>query len=263
MGVDVFDRIWNKVYDTDNVNQMETFEADLKKGIKKLQRYRDQTKTWIQSSEIKDEKKARKLIEREMERFKICEKETKTKAFSKEGLWVSNLKLTQKRKQTEHEEFCGSVSISSSEVCQHIIRVLLKRRQSYRRAIMRHLQKHLPQRMVQAFTQHHQHPLGDDVQARMFPSEMFQMHQRLQKVQQSQSNPLGIPSLSGGNEKQFSSQKQNPLLQKSSAISPHGSLGIQAPGFNVMSSASLQQQSNAMTQQLGQQPYVAGKETTV
>lgn len=29
---------------------------------------------------------ARKLIEKEMERFKICEKETKTKAFSKEGL---------------------------------------------------------------------------------------------------------------------------------------------------------------------------------
>ncbi|MFS7899603.1 putative CCR4-Not complex component, Not domain, pectin lyase [Helianthus anomalus] len=29
---------------------------------------------------------ARKLIEHEMERFKICEKETKTKAFSKEGL---------------------------------------------------------------------------------------------------------------------------------------------------------------------------------
>lgn len=29
---------------------------------------------------------SRKLIEREMERFKICEKETKTKAFSKEGL---------------------------------------------------------------------------------------------------------------------------------------------------------------------------------
>lgn len=29
---------------------------------------------------------ARKLIEREMERFKVCEKETKTKAFSKEGL---------------------------------------------------------------------------------------------------------------------------------------------------------------------------------
>ncbi|XP_010524972.1 PREDICTED: general negative regulator of transcription subunit 3-like isoform X2 [Tarenaya hassleriana] len=95
-GVDVFDSIWNKVYDTENVNQKEKFEADLKKEIKKLQRYRDQIKTWIQSSEIKDKKvsasyeqslvDARKLIEREMERFKICEKETKTKAFSKEGL---------------------------------------------------------------------------------------------------------------------------------------------------------------------------------
>ncbi|KAI7755262.1 hypothetical protein M8C21_019926 [Ambrosia artemisiifolia] len=85
-----------EVYDTDNANQKEKFEADLKKEIKKLQRYRDQIKTWIQSSEIKDKKvsasyeqalvDARKLIEREMERFKICEKETKTKAFSKEGL---------------------------------------------------------------------------------------------------------------------------------------------------------------------------------
>ncbi|XP_047314642.1 general negative regulator of transcription subunit 3 isoform X2 [Impatiens glandulifera] len=88
-GVEVFDSIWKKVYDTDNVNQKEKFEADLKKEIKKLQRYRDQIKTWIQSSEIKDKKAlmdARKVIEKEMERFKICEKETKTKAFSKEGL---------------------------------------------------------------------------------------------------------------------------------------------------------------------------------
>lgn len=45
-----------QVYDTDNANQKEKFEADLKKEIKKLQRYRDQIKTWIQSSEIKDKK---------------------------------------------------------------------------------------------------------------------------------------------------------------------------------------------------------------
>lgn len=30
--------------------------------------------------------KARKDVERQMERFKVCEKEMKTKAFSKEGL---------------------------------------------------------------------------------------------------------------------------------------------------------------------------------
>ena len=45
-----------------------------KKEIKKLQRYRDQIKTWSANSDIKDKKAlldARKLIEREMERFKV------------------------------------------------------------------------------------------------------------------------------------------------------------------------------------------------
>mmetsp|Transcript_32597 Transcript_32597/g.92416 ORF Transcript_32597/g.92416 Transcript_32597/m.92416 type:complete len:687 (-) Transcript_32597:89-2149(-) len=88
-GIDVFDQIWNKVHDCDNANQKEKYEGDLKKEIKKLQRYRDQIKTWAASSDIKDKQAlldARKQIEREMERFKVCEKETKTKAFSKEGL---------------------------------------------------------------------------------------------------------------------------------------------------------------------------------
>eukprot|EP00958_Prasinococcus_capsulatus_P007928 scaffold742_cov395-Prasinococcus_capsulatus_cf.AAC.5 len=89
-GVEVFDQIWEKVYDAENSKeQKEKHEADLKKEIKKLQRYRDQIKQWLASNEIKEKKQlldARKLIEREMERFKVCEKETKTKAFSKEGL---------------------------------------------------------------------------------------------------------------------------------------------------------------------------------
>lgn len=42
--------------DEDNANQEEKFEADLKEEIKKLQRYQDQIKTWIQSNEIKDKK---------------------------------------------------------------------------------------------------------------------------------------------------------------------------------------------------------------
>ena len=43
----------------------------------------------ISGSDIKDKAalvEARKDVERQMERFKVCEKETKTKAFSKEGL---------------------------------------------------------------------------------------------------------------------------------------------------------------------------------
>ena len=43
----------------------------------------------MSSSDVKDKgdlMAGRKSIEREMERFKLCEKEMKTKAFSKEGL---------------------------------------------------------------------------------------------------------------------------------------------------------------------------------
>lgn len=49
-------QLYNGAYDPENVNQKEKFEADLKKEIKKLQRYRDQIKTWAQSSEVKDKK---------------------------------------------------------------------------------------------------------------------------------------------------------------------------------------------------------------
>ncbi|KAF7044552.1 hypothetical protein CFC21_053764 [Triticum aestivum] len=111
-GVDVFDSIWNKVYDTENANQKEKFEADLKKEIKKLQRYRDQIKTWIQSSEIKDKKAlmdARKQIEREMERFKVCEKETKTKAFSKEGLGQQPKTDPREKAKAETRDWLNSV----------------------------------------------------------------------------------------------------------------------------------------------------------
>merc|ERR1712045_371097 len=76
-GVDKFDETWQKVHHASNSNQ------------KKLQRLRDQIKTWIASAEIKDKSvlyEKRKLIEAKMEKFKIVERETKTKAYSKEGL---------------------------------------------------------------------------------------------------------------------------------------------------------------------------------
>jgi CCR4-NOT transcription complex subunit 3 len=88
-GVELFDEIWEKVYSAEQQNQKEKYEIDLKKEIKKLQRLRDQIKTWIGSSDVKDKDSlvdARKLIETKMEQFKICEKETKTKTYSKEGL---------------------------------------------------------------------------------------------------------------------------------------------------------------------------------
>jgi len=92
-GIDEFDQIWQKVHDTENANQKEKFEADLKKEIKKLQRLRDQIKTWINGADIKDKTPlfdARKAIEREMERFKACEKEAKMKQFSKAALGLAD-----------------------------------------------------------------------------------------------------------------------------------------------------------------------------
>ncbi|XP_077599602.1 CCR4-NOT transcription complex subunit 3-like isoform X2 [Stigmatopora nigra] len=91
-GVEQFEDIWQKLHNAANVNQKEKYEADLKKEIKKLQRLRDQIKSWLASSEIKDKRplvENRKLIETQMERFKVVERETKTKAYSKEGLGLA------------------------------------------------------------------------------------------------------------------------------------------------------------------------------
>jgi CCR4-NOT transcription complex subunit 3 len=102
-GVEQFDDIWQKVHNAANANQKEKSEADLKKEIKKLQRLRDQIKTWLTSNDIKDKRplgENRKLIETRMERFKVVERETKTKAYSKEGLGqVSKVDPEQRKKE--------------------------------------------------------------------------------------------------------------------------------------------------------------------
>jgi len=92
-GVDTFEEIFEKIQSSSNIAQKEKYELELKKEIKKLQRYRDQIKTWLSSNEVKDKRaltENRKLIEQQMERFKACEKELKTKAYSKEGLQLAN-----------------------------------------------------------------------------------------------------------------------------------------------------------------------------
>ena len=88
-GNDEFDETLEKVRAATNQNQKEKQEAELKKEIKKLQKYRDQVKAWTASSEIKNKgplQDARMAIESRMELFKALEKEAKTKPYSKEGL---------------------------------------------------------------------------------------------------------------------------------------------------------------------------------
>lgn len=61
-----FEEIYEKIQDATNLTTKDKAEAELKKEIKKLQRYRDQIKTWLGSNEIKDKRvllENRKLIE--------------------------------------------------------------------------------------------------------------------------------------------------------------------------------------------------------
>ena len=114
-GVDSFDDIWQKLHAASNSNQKDKFENDLKKEIKKLQRLRDQIKTWNSSNDVKDKKpllENRKLIETRMERFKVVERETKTKAYSKEGL-VSAAKVNPAQKVVDETMQWLQITIDS------------------------------------------------------------------------------------------------------------------------------------------------------
>ncbi|KAI8357585.1 Not1 N-terminal domain, CCR4-Not complex component-domain-containing protein, partial [Mortierella sp. GBAus27b] len=109
-GVQTFEETLEKIETSTNANQKDKYESDLKKEIKKLQRLRDQIKTWISSNDIKDKRaltENRKLIEQQMERFKAIEKEMKTKAYSREGLIMSG-RLDPKEK--EKAEMCSWIT---------------------------------------------------------------------------------------------------------------------------------------------------------
>ncbi|KAF9468828.1 Not1 N-terminal domain, CCR4-Not complex component-domain-containing protein [Collybia nuda] len=126
-GVELFESIYDKMQASTNQTQKEKLELDLKTQIKKLQRLRDQIKTWVASNDIKDKSallENRKLIETQMEKFKACEKEMKTKAFSKEGL-IQAAKLDPKEQekeeatswlQTQVEELQMQVEQSEAEI---------------------------------------------------------------------------------------------------------------------------------------------------
>ena len=106
------------MYSSESQTQKEKYESDLKKQIKKLQRQRDSLKSWSASTDttvavgavsIVDSQQyadrindAKTEIENRMLKFRECEKETKTKAFSKEG-------LKQPSKQTPQDVIMGSL----------------------------------------------------------------------------------------------------------------------------------------------------------
>lgn len=111
-GVELFDDIYEKVYTAEQQSQKEKYEIELKKEIKKLQRLRDQIKSWISGTEVKDKDallEYRRLIETKMEAFKVVEKETKTKTFSKEGLARADRLDPEEQKKEETIQWMGEI----------------------------------------------------------------------------------------------------------------------------------------------------------
>jgi CCR4-NOT transcription complex subunit 3 len=65
-GVELFEEIHSKLMAANNATQKDKYETDLKSQIKKLQRLRDQIKTWLTNNDIKDKTQLlenRRLIE--------------------------------------------------------------------------------------------------------------------------------------------------------------------------------------------------------
>ncbi|KAJ5220410.1 hypothetical protein N7468_009614 [Penicillium chermesinum] len=119
-GIQTFEGIYEKIRTASNTTQRDKLEENLKREIKKLQRFRDQIKTWASGNEVKDKApllEQRKAIEQCMEQFKAVEKEMKTKAYSKEGLSAAS-RLDPKEK--EKVEACDFLSSMVDELQQKI-----------------------------------------------------------------------------------------------------------------------------------------------
>lgn len=74
-GIEEFDEIYEKIEQSNNPAQKEKLEDSLKREIKKLQRLRDQIKTWAASNDIKDKGpliEHRRLIETVCLEVKPC-----------------------------------------------------------------------------------------------------------------------------------------------------------------------------------------------
>ncbi|KAL2178238.1 Not1 N-terminal domain, CCR4-Not complex component-domain-containing protein [Thermothelomyces heterothallicus CBS 202.75] len=111
-GVAEFEAIYEKIEQSSNQAQKEKLEDQLKREIKKLQRLRDQIKTWAASNDIKDKApllEQRRLIETQMEKFKAVEKAMKTKAYSKEGLSAAAKLDPKEQAKLDAGEFLGSM----------------------------------------------------------------------------------------------------------------------------------------------------------
>ncbi|OJD25926.1 hypothetical protein ACJ73_02702 [Blastomyces percursus] len=135
-GIQSFEGIYDKIKSSSNAAQRDKLEDNLKREIKKLQRFRDQIKTWAAGNEVKDKGpllEQRRAIETCMEQFKAVEKEMKTKAYSKEGLSAAARLDPKEKEKAETCDFLSSTvdtlqqKIEAMEAEEEMIQASLKK----------------------------------------------------------------------------------------------------------------------------------------
>ncbi|SMN21918.1 similar to Saccharomyces cerevisiae YIL038C NOT3 Subunit of the CCR4-NOT complex [Maudiozyma saulgeensis] len=104
-GLEIFDTYYERHEAcNNNPSQKDKLESDLKREVKKLQRLREQIKSWQSSPEIKDKDSLlnyRKSVEIAMEKYKIVEKASKEKAYSNISLKKSEILEPQEQERLE------------------------------------------------------------------------------------------------------------------------------------------------------------------
>lgn len=94
-GLDLFNYYFTRHEASSNDSQREKLESDLKKEIKKLQKFRDQIKTWQGNDSLEATiaplklQEHRRLVEEAMECYKEVEKNSKMKSFSNQSIMLA------------------------------------------------------------------------------------------------------------------------------------------------------------------------------
>lgn len=94
-GLDLFNYYFTRHEASTNDSQREKLESDLKKEIKKLQKFRDQIKTWQGNGSLEAAiaplklQEHRRLVEEAMECYKEVEKNSKMKSYSNQSIMLA------------------------------------------------------------------------------------------------------------------------------------------------------------------------------
>lgn len=120
----MFNYYFNRHQSSNSDSQREKLENDLKKEIKKLQKYRDQIKTWqlnesmeavIAPAKLQEH---RKLVEEAMECYKDVEKNSKMKTYSNQSIMLAALELHEMNLLPEAQEAVRFLESSIDELNQ-------------------------------------------------------------------------------------------------------------------------------------------------